>query len=180
MEILSFVALILLSLVGYSCGAVSRAGKSAELKPQALDLVLVLLLWTGAIYSRIATDVNRWLLILIGIMVAFVLGIISVQTRKLLQKESSVEHGFEIDVESNIIGNGSQSIWYRWKDFSQRMGSFQSRVILSFFFFLLVSPLALAVKLFSDPLRIKSSRGESHWHRREDMSSDLKNSRRQF
>lgn len=47
MELISFIALILLSLVGYCAGAVSKAGKYVELKPQIIDLMLVTVIWPG-------------------------------------------------------------------------------------------------------------------------------------
>jgi len=68
METISFIVLILLSLVGYSAGAVGKAGKFVELKPRVIDLILVVLIWIGAIYSRVTFDLNKWLLILMWII----------------------------------------------------------------------------------------------------------------
>jgi len=51
METLSFIVLILLSLVGYSGGATCKAGKYADIKPQIVDLIIVLLIWAGVRYS---------------------------------------------------------------------------------------------------------------------------------
>ena len=45
MDTLSFIALILLSLVGYSGGATGKAGKFADLKLQIIDLILVVIIW---------------------------------------------------------------------------------------------------------------------------------------
>ncbi len=45
--------------------------------------------------------------------------------------------------------------WQRWKAFAHIIGNFQSRLLLSIFYFLVLSPFGLGVKLFSDPLRLK-------------------------
>ena len=83
MEIISFVVLILLSLVGYSIGAVGKAGKSVQLKPQVIDLILISCIWTGAILSRIALDLNKWFVVLVWIMLSILIAITAVWRRKL-------------------------------------------------------------------------------------------------
>jgi len=70
METLSFIVLILLSLVGYSFGAVAKAGKFIDLKPQIVDLIIVLLIWAGAICSRTIFDLNKWFLILMWVILS--------------------------------------------------------------------------------------------------------------
>jgi len=60
------------------------------------------------------------------------------------------------------------------------MGSFQSRIILSLFFFIFVTPFALAVKIFSDPLNIKHQTTKPHWLTKKEINADLEQSRRQF
>ena len=52
--------------------------------------------------------------------------------------------------------------WERWKAFAHKIGNFQARILLSIFYFLLFSPFALGVKLFSDRLMIKK-RHLPHW-----------------
>jgi hypothetical protein len=49
-----------------------------------------------------------------------------------------------------------KGLWERWKAFAQLVGNFQARLLLGLFYFLVLSPFALGVKLFSDPLAIKS------------------------
>jgi hypothetical protein len=61
------------------------------------------------------------------------------------------------------------------------MGGYQSRILLSFFFFLVVSPFAVAVKLFSDPLGIRyRSSSSSHWLQKKEVKADLEALRKQF
>ena len=45
--------------------------------------------------------------------------------------------------------------WQAWKRIAHRIGNFQSRVLLTIFYFVVVLPFGLATRLFSDPLRIK-------------------------
>jgi hypothetical protein len=71
--------------------------------------------------------------------------------------------------------------WERWKGFSRRMGSFQSRVLLSLFFFLFITPAALLVRGLGDPLRIKKGAGEeSFWKVRAPVRGEFEDFRRQF
>ena len=42
------------------------------------------------------------------------------------------------------------------------IGDFQSRVVLSLFYFIIVLPFGLVVRIFGDPLRIRKHR-ESGW-----------------
>jgi len=175
MDTISSVVLILLSMAGYSAGAVGKAGKFRELKPQILDLILVVIVWTGAIYSRIALDVNNWFLILIWVVISIIIGIMAVIPRKL-SKEMSSKGKLQKATSENFL----KRTWQRWKNFSKRMESFQSRVILSLFFFLFVSPFALAVKIFSDPLKIKPQGGKSYWQPRRELTPDLDHFRKQF
>ena len=175
METISFIVLILLSLVGYSGGAAGKAGKFAELKPQIIDLVLVVLIWAGAITSRIILDLNKWLLILIWIFIGIIIGILATWPRKLSREKTPILKEIK-ETSKNPIKN----LWQNWKDFSKRMGSFQSKIILSFFFFIFVSPFALAVKVFSDPLRIKHPGSQSHWLPKKEIKTDLEQYKRQF
>ena len=50
-----------------------------------------------------------------------------------------------------------RSLWEWWKRFGRRMGDIQARVLLFFFYFVILAPFALAVRWWSDPLAIKSS-----------------------
>jgi hypothetical protein len=46
-------------------------------------------------------------------------------------------------------------LWERWKVAAHKFGNFQARFLLNIFYFLVFSPFALGVKMFSDPLRIR-------------------------
>jgi hypothetical protein len=133
MEAVSFIVLILLSLVGYSAGAVFKAGKFVELKPQVIDLILILVIWSCAIYSRLALPLNKWLLILIWVIAGAIVGILSVFPRKLSRDKALSNEEPEITSKKLM-----KKLWKTWENFSKRMGSFQSRILLSLFFFFFV------------------------------------------
>ena len=175
MAVISIIVLLLLSLVGYSIGVVGKAGRFVQPKPQIVDLILVVLIWSGAVYSSIALDLNRWLAILAWVILSILIGILATWPRKF--PEEKVTRKKEPRETSRSV---LKRIWQRWGDLSKRIANFQSRITLSLFFFILVSPLALAVKIFSDPLRIKSQGSGSLWLPRTRIEVDLEQFRRQF
>ena len=138
------------------------------LEPGLLDLAIILVIWSVAIYSRATVGWNRWLFILLGVAVGFVAGYLSFWSRAL--KESS----------PSLKDKEKTRLWPMWKAFSKRMGGFQSRVFLSFMYFIFVFPFALAVKLFSDPLAIKKAVRASFWVEKKETSEQLDDYRRQF
>jgi len=178
MKTVSFIILILLSLLGYSAGASARAGKSIDLKPQIIDLVLVAFIWSGAIYSRIKFDFNKWLLILLWLICALLIGFVATSFRKLPKEKKST---------SQLTGtpgsNFLKKLWQKWQLFSKRMGNFQSRVLLSMFYFIFITPMAVIVKFLSDPLKIKHKNVKSttsFWLAKKEIKFDLEQYKRQF
>jgi hypothetical protein len=175
-EALSYVVLVLLSLVGYSGGATGRAGKNIDLKPVVLDLILVVLIWSAEIYSRLMLDFNKWLMILVWVGASAVVGIVAVTFRRLPRDTPPEQEGMQETASSFF-----QRFWHRWKAFSRRMGSFQSRVMLSLFFFIIISPAAVLIKGLGDPLRIKKTKAaDSYWLTKAESSAELEDFRRQF
>ncbi|MGD2245809.1 MAG: hypothetical protein PVI11_04595 [Candidatus Aminicenantes bacterium] len=175
MEILSFIILVVLSLVGYSGGAVGKAGKYTDVKPQIFDLVIVLLIWGGAVYSRVKLDMSKWLMILVWVVLSAGIGCLTVVLRSRTNAKTTQTKESE-ELQKNPI----KKFWETWKNFSNRMGSFQGRIILSFFFFFFASPFALALKMFSDPLSIKHPTKKSHWLPKKEFKTDLEQFKRQF
>lgn len=175
MEAISFLVLILLCLVGYSAGAVARTGKSVELRPQIVDLVLVSVIWAGAIYCRVALDLNRWLIILAWLVLSIIVGVLAIWPRELREENVSSAKAPEGTPNSLL-----KRLWQSWANFSRRMGSFHGRIVLSLFFFTVVTPFATAVRVFSDPLRIRHRTEVTHWLPRTGTDVDLEQLRRQF
>jgi len=53
--------------------------------------------------------------------------------------------------------------WERWKIIAHKIGNFQARLLLVIFYFVVVPPFALIVKLFKDPLTLTPPQQESLW-----------------
>jgi hypothetical protein len=71
-------------------------------------------------------------------------------------------------------------LWEWWKPVARRIGNFQARVFLIFFYVFIFSPFALAVRWGSDPLAIKLGTPQG-WRAREDTGgSPLERATRQF
>jgi len=51
--------------------------------------------------------------------------------------------------------NSLKKLWAAWKRIAHRIGDFQARVLLTVIYAVLVLPFGLAIRLFSDPLKIK-------------------------
>jgi hypothetical protein len=176
LEALTYVVLVLLSLVGYSGGATSQAGKNTDLKPVILDLILAVLIWAAAIYCQLTCDFNKWLMILAWIGISAVLGIVTEFFRRLQRRNESKQQQIE-----NLTSALFKRLWHRWVDLSRRMCSFQSRIMLSLFFFILISPAAMMIKVLKDPLQIKKKKVMgSYWSIRTQKSEEFEHYRRQF
>jgi hypothetical protein len=174
MDALSLIALILLSLVGYSAGVVLAVRGVSDPKPGIFDLFLIVLIWGGAVYAKVNTGINRWLLILVCAVSACLIAWLISLLRKGRQGDikSESHEGDRLE--------GKPSLWKRWTEFSKRMGGFESRVVLSLFYFIIVLPFALIVRLFSDPLRLKMKSAPSHWLATKPLESAEDNFRKQF
>ncbi|MGA8150823.1 MAG: hypothetical protein WB952_07730 [Terriglobales bacterium] len=68
-------------------------------------------------------------------------------------------------------------LWQGWKRIAKKIGNFQSRVLLTIFYFTIVLPFGVAARLFSDPLRIKKRPAE--WLEHPDEACDLQWARKQ-
>jgi len=70
-----------------------------------------------------------------------------------------------------------RALWARWKVVARAIGTFQARVILTLFYFVVVPPFALLLKVSRDPLRLRPREG-SFWVRRAESAPDT--GRRQY
>lgn len=175
MEILSFLIIIFLSLVGYCGGAVIRTERFIDLKPEIYDLILVTTIWTAVIYSRISLNFNKWFLIVVWVVLSGIVGKLTYFFRDLPEKRNLGKKKLE-----NQPVPIFKKLWNNWKNFSKEMGSFQSRIILSLFFFIFVLPFALVVKIFLNPLKIKYKGSKSYWIPKKEIPESLDRYKRQF
>lgn len=70
-----------------------------------------------------------------------------------------------------------KNAWQTWKRVARAIGNFQARVVLTIFYAVLVFPFGVVVRLFLDPLRIKSR--PTKWLERADGAFDLQWAKRQ-
>lgn len=70
--------------------------------------------------------------------------------------------------------------WHLWKRIGRLIGDFIGRVVLTVFYFTVLVPFGLGVRLFSDSLRLKETGNPSHWLERETRDRALSDAERQF
>jgi hypothetical protein len=147
MELVSGLALVLLTLVGYSSGAVLGAPRRTPV-PALLDLAVVLSLWVVALVTR--PELGKWGAIGAWLVVGILDGAVLSRARAGRYPKAKT-------------GAPAASLWQAWKGFARRMGNYQSRMLMAYLYFTLVLPFGLGVALLSDPLRLKPGAAESNW-----------------
>ena len=151
MEFIAGIALVLLTLVGYSNGSVIGA-KGCTPVPRILDLLVVIVLWIAALATR--STLGKWSAILIWLVIGLIVGMVLARLRiASYSKAQAVDTG--------------HGLWNAWKGFSRRMGNYQSRVLMAFIYFVIVLPFGLGVTLLADPLKIKQTKAGSNWQTKE-------------
>jgi hypothetical protein len=70
--------------------------------------------------------------------------------------------------------------WEGWKSFGRKLGDFQARLILTIFYFIIVAPFSLLVRLFSDPLSLKPDTARGWIVRSETKQTELQRANEQF
>lgn len=172
MSFLSGLALILLTLVGYSSGAV-LAGRDRQVMPGLLDLGTIVVLWVLALMSR--GSLGKWLAILIWLIIACSISAL-LTTLRLGRYPVRKEKAHQVP--RNVTG--LKTLWEKWKVFAAAMGDYQGRAMLAFFYFLVITPFGLAVRLFGDPLAIHHQGQTSAWAERQPLRDELDEARKQF
>jgi len=110
----------------------------------------------------------------VGVVVGYLVAAVRLAGRKdiyALPTSELPEHAREKTEATAVPGNILKRGWRRWTDFAGRMGEVQGRLLMGFFYFLVVTPFGLIARLFTDPLAIKKSPPQSNWHAKE--STDL-------
>lgn len=170
-DFFSGLALVLLTLVGYSSGAVIGS-RDKSVAPKLLDLGVVVVLLTTALTSR--TVLDRWVAIGVWLVIG---GLASLMLSRVRRDKMSAEAARRVPARE---GNPFTHLWESWEGFAADMGNYQGRILLAFFYFVVVTPFGLLVRLLSDPLRIRYSAGNSFWVSRSGVSTELDEARRQF
>jgi hypothetical protein len=174
MKVLATIAVLLLSLVGYSLGNVLRFGRKQVRKPVAGDVLLVVLLWAALLFAGSRRAMGKGLMIGIGIAAGIVLGFL---LSLVLGYAKSEVHAAAYAHPAAPTESGKR--FRAWRDLSAKLGTFQSQIILGLLFLIVFAPVSFGVKLFSDPLRIKKSGKDSHWSPKAPVASDIEIFKRQ-
>jgi hypothetical protein len=165
---------MLLALFGYAVAHALRAGKKGVRKSGALDLAVILALWAGVIIAGVRTGMNGWLFILVSIAAGFLIGLIV----GLVRGYSAAEQASVVEphLEKHLIVKRFPAL----RAFLFKAGTFQSQIFLGLVFLIIIGPAGLAVRAFSDPLRIKKRGRDTHWVRRPEAPADLEASRKMY
>lgn len=168
MNLLSALALLLITLLGYSSGRIS-ARFEYKIAPGLLDILIITLLWVGAILTR--DDLGRWWSILVWLLIGAVVGFLF----SLIIRDGEPTQRPELTASTPL-----RRAWEAWKNFAQVMGDFQGRVLLIWFYFVIVTPFGLIARFASDPLHLKRSTGNSFWQDFPTQKDQLDDARKQY
>ena len=178
MHIFSTIVLILLSMVGYSSG-VTLAARGKNVPPAVFDLVIMFVIWTVALSSRAQVlpvlGGSRLLLLLVWLVIALAIGFVKTKTTysggfDRLPDSELPEHAQATEVKST---NPFKRAWEGWKLFAAEMGHIQGSLFMGFFYFIVVTIFGVGVKLFSDPMGIKSTPSATGWVDRQPLDATL-------
>ncbi len=176
------LGLILVSMVGYSTGCViTLRGRPYE--PSLWDLLGVVGVW-AVVFGQEA-QFNRWLSLLLALIVGIGFGILVTLARRAVNNDEPVrlpaselpEHAKERIVQQKL------SMWQRfkrsWATYGERMGNVQGRLLMGFFYFIVVLPFGLISRVAGDPLAMKQKPPQSAWSAWEDVTTTLEQAREQ-
>jgi hypothetical protein len=170
MNLATIIALILFTMMGYSIGRNLFTNKY-KILPIVLELPLILLIWLGAIFIPLTLR-NGWKIAL-WVVIALIIGFIF--TRIAPKKEDKPKYkSITLETETQ-----KPNLWEQWKKFAAKMGDFQGRLMLMWFYFIIITPFGVLVRLFSDPLSLKQP-PSCGWLERPIVKPDIEKSRRQF
>jgi hypothetical protein len=157
-------------MVGYTSGAASVAGRRQPV-PFLTDLPVLGILWAASFVS--AGHLGRWPGIGAAFGAAFTVSVLVT----LIRRDSLPP----APKRASPAGTGARGPTRRfldgWKAFSRRMGNYQGRLILAFFYFTVVLPFGLPVRFLSDPLSIRKQTG---WIARPEGGDSMEHARLQF
>lgn len=171
MDFFSALGLVLLTLVGYSSGAVI-AGRGRKEPLGLLDFGMAVLFLAMALGTR--SVLGKWLAIPIWFILA---GMGSALLTEIRYKDRRTKKGARLaPAEKGPL----RWVWDWWKLFATGIGNYQGRVLFAFFYFVVVTPFGIGVRLFSDPLKVKQGGMTTCWSERSSVKHDLEAGHEQF
>jgi hypothetical protein len=169
MELLSAIALVLLTLAGYTAGNVNM-GKGRKMAPYLPDIIIVTGLWAGALMTR--SMIGKWWALLVWLLIGAAVGALHMALRRGYLPPLKKRGAPEDPPKKGFMG--------AMRDFTAPMGEFQGRILMIFFYFILVTPFGLLARAFSDPLKLGRNREHTFWSPRADAADDIERVRRQY
>ncbi len=136
------VVTILLALAGWSAGAAAWSGRRLPV-PHATDLAGIPVLWCALLFTP-GFDPGH----LVAAGAALLSGFLCGSASCMLFRSKYPAARREPVEESGP----ARRAWPAWKRFARRMGGFQGRVLLGFFYFTVFAPFAVLLRLAGDPL----------------------------
>lgn len=172
MGALSVVALVFAGLVGYSAGTALGA-RRATLGAAPWDLPLLLVVWSAALPIRGA--VGRWggvgLTLALGCLLGFAVARIRRRSPagRAGNATGDVTGALRLSTESEPEPAGA------WRQFALRWGNFQGRLLMVLFYYVILTPFAVAARLGTR----QSPPGPSRWRPTSAPDPSLERARRQ-
>lgn len=159
MKILTIFYGILLTLLGANFYYVTSLAGDTQVFPLIAG---VLVIFFGILQGRwphkhpLYGSIMLSLLILVGYLLrlfrVFVTGSKTVDSNVLLVQTIIAVSAVIFVVLSIFL---IKDFWHNWKAFGQFLGDWLARVVLTIFYFTILVPFGLGVRLFADPLQIK-------------------------
>ncbi len=111
--------------------------------PHAADLAGIPILWCALLFAP-GYDPGRLAAAGVALLSGFLCGSISCVVFR--SKYPSARR------EPPVTAGHARGAWLAWKRFARRMGGFQGRVLLGFFYFTVFAPFGILLRLAGDPL----------------------------
>jgi hypothetical protein len=177
--------LVLMSFFSFGAAAGIRSKSKTPLQPpfpSLLDLGLILICWLATI-SAYKSGYQPVLATLAGAVAVFFAGFILHLLLMLSPgHESTVKPGSARIPVPGIQSSNRQVIAIvqpRWRLYFRQAGGFQSRLLLSLFYYVVLLPFGVLVGMMGDPLGLKAPPGDSFWKSRNADSQKLEDARGQ-
>ncbi len=176
-HILATIALILLTMVGYSSGVVLTK-RQRMWEPSVIDLLVIAVLWGVVFWLR--PGFGRWTMLAIAVLIGLVTGAIVTSIRLASDKRDHIPdselpaHAQEKTAENKR--SLPRRMLHAWQRFGGEMGGVQGRLIMGFFYFIILTPFAIIARLGRDPLDRAQPVG---WLPRENEPPTLENAHEQ-
>jgi hypothetical protein len=143
---------ILLGLAGWSAGAASWAGRRLPV-PHAVDLAGIPALWCALLFAPGYVPGH-----LTAAGVSLLSGFLCGTASCLLNRSKYPGARRESPEKAGPV----RRAWLAWKRFARRMGGFQGRVLLGFFYYTVFAPFAVLLRLAGNPLGRRAG-SETGW-----------------